>query len=412
MRFISVPVFKFKARDALGKPITGEMEAENEQGVANTLAEKGLYVITVEAKPDRKLVERITGIPTEPRIRSFEMVALLRQLSTMVRAGIPILSAFDLMLERASSHRLRAILQDIRDSLAGGSSLSQAFGAKRRNFSPLMVSAVEVGEATGNIETVLTRLAAYKEMEHNLRASIRSAMAYPTVIFLVAIGVATFLVVSVLPKFEAVYSRVGVVLPLPTRILLAISHFLQNYWYFLIAAVAAVIVALILFKRSTTGSRFFDRLWLKVPIISTFTYKSAVLRFVRAMELMVRTGVDIILALDIAAGTVGNSVIERAIRGAKENIRDGASLSESLVLADVFEPIVVQMVKVGEETGTVDELLSLLASDCEQELNRLVQNLPKIIEPIMLVFIAFIVFIIALSLFLPIFNLITTLKKI
>lgn len=406
-----MPIFKFKARDALGKPILGEMEAENEQNVANALAEKGLYIITIEEKPTGKMIERITGVPHEPKIKSSEMVAFFRQLATMVHAGIPLLSAFDLMLQRALNKKFQSVLQDIRDSLSSGNNLSEALKAKRRNFSPLMVSAIEVGEATGNIETVLTRLAAYKEMEHNLRSSIRSAMVYPIVILCVAISVATFLVVSVLPKFEQVYSRVGVTLPLPTRILLTISHFIRNYWYFLIIAVVAITIAVIFFKRSSSGSKFFDRLWLKIPIIRAFTYKAAILRFVRSLELMVRTGVDIVLALDIAAGTVGNSVLEEAIRKAKGDVREGASLSEALAIADVFEPLVIQMVKVGEESGTVDQLLDMVASDYEQELSRLTQNLPKLLEPIMLVFIAFIVFVIALSLFLPIFNLITTIKR-
>lgn len=407
-----MPVFKFKARDALGKPMTGEMEADNEKVVVDALAERGLYIITIEEKPSKGLAEHITGRAIKRRLRSSEMVAFLRQLATMVRAGIPMLSAFDLMIRRAPTGRFRSLLTDLRDSLAAGNSLSETLKAKRHNFAPLMVSAVEVGEETGNLETVLSRLAAYKELEHNLRASIRSAMIYPTVILCVAIGVSTFLVTSVLPKFERVYERVGVSLPLPTRLLLAVSHFLRDYWYFILAGVALAIIAVVVFKQTTRGSRFFDRLWFKVPIIRSFVYKSAVLRFTRAMELMVRTGVDIVLALDIAAGTVGNSVIEDAIRRAKDSVREGASLSEAIDYTDTFEPVVVQMLKVGEETGTVDELLDLLASDYEQDLNRLVQNLPRLLEPIMLVFIAAIVFIIALSLFLPIFNLITAIKRI
>ena len=407
-----MPLFRFKARDALGKPMTGEMEADDEQTVANMLAERGLFVINIEKKPPKGLAERITGRPLERRLKSSEMVAFLRQLSTMVRAGIPMLSAFDLMERRAPSKRLKSLLSDLRESLASGSNLSDTFKTKRHNFTPLMVSAVEVGEETGNLEIVLSRLAAYKELEHNLRASIRSAMMYPAVIFCVAIGVATFLVVSVFPKFEKVYERVGVALPLPTRLLLAISHFLMDYWFFILAGAAAAVIGIILFKRSTSGSRFFDRLWLKVPIIRSFVYKAAVLRFTRAMELMVKTGVDIVLALDIAAGTVGNSVIEDAVRRAKDAVRDGAALSEAIDYTDTFEPVVVQMLRVGEETGTVDELLDLLASDYEQDLNRLVQNLPKLLEPVMLVFIAVIVFVIALSLFLPIFNLVTTIKRL
>ena len=407
-----MPLFKFKARDALGKPMTGEMEADDEQTVANALAERGLFVINIEKKPPKGLAERITGRPLERRLKSSEMVAFLRQLSTMVRAGIPMLSAFDLMERRAPNKRLKSLLSDLRESLASGNNLSDTFKTKRHNFTPLMVSAVEVGEETGNLEIVLSRLAAYKELEHNLRASIRSAMMYPAVIFCVAIGVASFLIVSVLPKFEKVYERVGVALPLPTRTLLAVSHFIIDYWFFILAGAAAAVIGIVLFKHSTSGSRFFDRLWLKVPIIRSFVYKAAVLRFTRAMELMVKTGVDIVLALDIAAGTVGNSVIEDAVRRAKDAVRDGASLSEAIDYTDAFEPVVVQMLRVGEETGTVDELLDLLASDYEQDLNRLVQNLPKLLEPVMLVFIATIVFIIALSLFLPIFNLVTTIKRL
>jgi len=404
-----MPEFRFKARDAVGKPVSGEVEAENEQQVAERLAERGLYVISVELRPGLRPIERLVGRKIRRRPRSAHMVAFLRQMATMTRAGIPIMTALEMILQRIPSPAMRRVVEGIRDSLAAGEPLSAAM-EKQKVFPGLMISSVRVGEATGGLELVLMRLAAYQEMQHNLKASIRASLAYPVVIVVVAVAIALFISTGVLPKFEVVYSRADIDLPWPTRVVLVFSHLLRDFWPLVVVAFAAAVFAVAVFLRSARGSRLWDRLVLKMPIVRKFVYKAAILRFLRALELMVRSGVDIVGALDIAAGTVGNSVLEDAIRNSVSSVREGASISEAMDEAAVFEPLIVQMLKVGEETGTVDELINLLCNDYENEMARMVRNLPRIIEPLLLMVVAGLVFVLALSLFLPIFNLIHTLK--
>ena len=400
-----MPLFAYRARDAVGKELQGEMEAADRNEVATRLAEQGLFVISVqEAKP-----KKTTGLFGKPS--SSHVVAFMRQLATMVRAGIPIMTALEMILQRAPSQPMRRLIESIRDTLASGEPLSAAIEKNSDVFPPLVRWSVKVGEETGQLDAVLMRLAAYKELESNLKASVRGALAYPAVIVLVAIGVASFIVTVVIPKIKRIYDEAHIPLPLPTRIVLFVSDFVKEWWPFLIAGAVGVVLAIAIFKRTKSGSRFFDRLFLRLPIIGKFVYLAALLRFTRSMELMVRTGVDVVQALNIAAGTIGNSVLEEGVRKASLAVRDGAKISEAVEDAAVFEPLLVQMLRVGEETGTVDELLDLLATDYENQISRMVQNLPRIIEPILLVFVAGLVFLLALSFFLPIFRLVQVLKK-
>ena len=400
-----MPLFAYRARDAVGRELQGEIEAADRSEVATRLAEQGLFVISVqETKP-----KKVTGLFAKPS--SSHVVAFMRQLATMVRAGIPIMTALEMILQRAPSQPMRRLIESIRDTLASGEPLSAAIEKNPDVFPPLVRWSVKVGEETGQLDAVLMRLAAYKELESNLKASVRGALAYPAVIVLVAIGVASFIVTVVIPKIKRIYDEAHILLPLPTRIVLFVSDFVKDWWPLLIAGAVGVVLAIALFKRTRSGCRFFDRLFLRIPIIGKFVYLAALLRFTRSMELMVRTGVDVVQALNIAAGTIGNSVLEDGVRRASFAVRDGAKISEAVEDAAVFEPLLVQMLRVGEETGTVDELLDLLASDYENQISRMVQNLPRIIEPILLVFVAGLVFLLALSFFLPIFRLVQVLKK-
>ena len=400
-----MPLFAYRARDAVGRELQGEIEAADRSEVATRLVEQGLFVISVqETKP-----KKVTGLFAKPS--SSHVVAFMRQLATMVRAGIPIMTALEMILQRAPSQPMRRLIESIRDTLASGEPLSAAIEKNPDVFPPLVRWSVKVGEETGQLDAVLMRLAAYKELESNLKASVRGALAYPAVIVLVAIGVASFIVTVVIPKIKRIYDEAHILLPLPTRIVLFVSDFVKDWWPLLIAGAVGVVLAIALFKRTRSGCRFFDRLFLRIPIIGKFVYLAALLRFTRSMELMVRTGVDVVQALNIAAGTIGNSVLEDGVRRASFAVRDGAKISEAVEDAAVFEPLLVQMLRVGEETGTVDELLDLLASDYENQISRMVQNLPRIIEPILLVFVAGLVFLLALSFFLPIFRLVQVLKK-
>ena len=400
-----MPLFAYRARDAVGKELKGELEAADREEVARRLAERGLFVVSIqEAKP--KKVVTLFGKPHPSHV-----VAFMRQLATMVRAGIPIMTALDMVLRRAPTQPMRRLVETIRDTLAAGEPLSVAIERNPEVFPPLVRWSIKVGEETGQLDAVLMRLAAYKELESNLKASVRGALAYPAIIVCVAIAVATFIVTVVIPKIKKIYDSAQIPLPLPTRMVLFISDFVRDWWPFLILAALGIVVAFFFFRRTERGGRLFDRLILRLPVIGRFVYLAAVLRFTRAMELMVRTGVEVVQALNIAAGTIGNSVLEEGVKKASLLVRDGAKISEAVDEAGVFEPLLVQMIKVGEETGTVDELLDLLATDYENQMSRMVQNLPRIIEPVLLVFVAGLVFLLALSFFLPIFRLVQVLKK-
>lgn len=404
-----MPKYTYTARDALGDQVEGMLEAADEKSVAQRLAQSGYYAtsITPHSTGARgSYVSRLRGVNRR------QLTMFTRQLATMVRAGLPLLSGLDVLIQQTDDPALAKILREVRLDLNEGSSFTQALARHPRVFSKLYVSNVKVGEETGNLEEVLDRMANFIEWEDSLRSAIISSLMYPAIVLCIAFGVSIFLLTGVLPEFKKVYERAKVDLPGITKFMFALSTLVTDYWYILIAAAVGLVALYILLKRTLPGRLAMDRFKLRLPIVSQFIKKVAAVRFARSLEIMARSGVAVVSALEIIRETMTNEVYTRAIADISHEVQGGRTIGSALRDHPEFEPMLTQMVAVGEETGQLDNMLGFVGDSYEQQIDHLSKALPKLIEPILLVFLAFVVAIIALSLFLPIFNMISVVENI
>jgi type IV pilus assembly protein PilC len=404
-----MPKYAYKARDALGKQVEGMLEAADEKAAAENLARSGYFATSIKMRREAaplSLLSRLRGV------RRRQLIMVSRQLATMIKAGLPLLSGLDVIIQQTKDPVLSIVLREIRLDLNEGSSFTEALSRHPSVFSKLYVSTVKVGEETGNLDEVLFRQADFIEWEDSLRAAILGSLLYPIIIMCVAFGVLIFLLIVVLPQFQKVYTRANVPLPPITRVMFTLSWFVTNYWYVILAALVALVAGYILFKRTSHGRLAVDRFKLRIPIVKEFIGKIAAVRFARSLEIMARSGVAVVGALHIIRETMTNAVFSRAMDDMSTQVEAGRTIASALGDYPEFDLMLVQMVAVGEETGQLDEMLGFVGDAYEQQIDYMSKNLPKIIEPILLIFLAGMVAVIALSLFLPIFKMVEVVHRI
>ncbi len=390
--------WRYKARNPEGRVLEGTLEADTEDAARAVLRQRKFSIID--------LGKAATGgfFRKGPKVKQKDVVIFSRQLSTMVAAGLPLVQAIGIIADQATSKGLKTVLTQIRDDVSSGGNFSEALGKHPHVFIPLYVNMVKAGETGGNLDVILDRLSTYLEKSEVLRQKIQSAMMYPAVIAVVAVGVVVFLMVKVIPSFKEVFSSFGKTLPAPTRILLAISDFLQTKFIFLIGGIAGAIAGFIAMKRTEYGTKLIDTVTLKIPLFGSLLRRVAVARFARTLGTLQRSGVPILDGMDIVARTAGNKVIENAVFKARASIREGEGISGPLRAVGVFPPMVIQMVSAGEETGKLDEMLVRIADFYDQEVDTAVEGLMKLIEPLMMVVLGGTVALIVLGMFMPMFE--------
>ena len=396
-----MPLFKYLAKNQQGQAVSGTIEANNLASLVASLREKGLVIISVN---EEKAGKKGGGFLRNERVKSDDLVIFSRQLATMVDAGIALVQGLDILCEQVENKRFKAIIFNIRDDVEGGSSLSEAFSKHPRVFPTLFVSMVRAGESSGTLDLILDRLAGYLEKTGALIRKVKSALVYPAVITIIAIGITLFLIINVVPVFKGIYEGFGAALPLPTQILLSLSDFLRHY--FLLAA-AGLIVILFLLNRyiKTPGGKLrFDRIKLKLPVFGMLLRKVAVSRFSRTLSTLVKSGVPILSSLEIVARTSGNRVVEIAVENARNSIREGENISEPLARSGVFPPMVVRMIGVGEKTGELEKMLSKIADFYDEQVDAAVSGLTSMIEPLIVAFLGLIIGGIVVCMYLPIFK--------
>lgn len=404
--------FRYKARDKSGVALVGTIEAETQAAVTASLRELGYQIIYIEEQRwhTPKLLQALFQ-QGRRRSKPQELVFCTRQLSMMVRAGLPLVEALIGMGEQPFSPPFKKTLSTLVDDLRGGLSFSQALERHPAVISRFYISMVKSGETAGILDQVLERLAAIGQEELELKGRIRSALAYPCLLVLLSLGIVTFLLVGVLPKFVGIFEESGVALPLPTMILLAVSRFLQRFW--IVPLVAAVIAAASLrrYHRTPHGRYQLHQWLLKAPVIGQLIHRTILSRFCRIMASLLKSGIPAVSALTITHDIVGNQVVARAIAHVREAIIGGASLAEPFRLSGVFPPTVVQMVAVGERTGTLDQMFMHLGTYYETEVERGLRTLTSLLEPLLLLIMGLLVGFIALSVLLPIFQLVKVFKR-
>jgi type IV pilus assembly protein PilC len=389
-------IFEWEGRDRNGKAVRGEMRAGGEAAVSASLRRQGILVNKVKKR-------RSSG---GKAIKGKDIAVFTRQLATMLKAGVPLLQAFDIVARGSPNPRLTRMLTDIRSDVETGTSLSGAFRKHPLQFDALYCNLVEAGEAAGILETLLERLAHYQEKTIELQNKIRSALIYPISVLVVAFIVVAVIMIFVIPSFKDIFKSFGADLPAPTLVVIAMSEFFVEYWLLIFGGLGFGIYMLIQsWRRSPKLQMTMDRVMLKLPIFGPLIHKAAVARWSRTLSTMFAAGVPLVEALDSVGGAAGNAVFSAATEQIQRDVATGSGLTSSMQASGVFPNMVLQMSAIGEESGSLDQMLSKVADFYEQEVDEAVKGLSTLMEPIIIVVLGTIIGGIVVSMYLPIFKL-------
>ncbi|RTL49020.1 MAG: type II secretion system F family protein [Rhodocyclaceae bacterium] len=388
--------FAWEGKDKSGKVVRGEMRSSSESTVRSNLRRQGVLVTKV-----KKQKAKGGGSITEKDIALFT-----RQLATMMKAGVPLLQSFDIVGKGNSNPAVAKLLLDIKTEVETGSSLNQAFRKYPLYFDPLFCNLVQAGEQAGILESLLDRLATYKEKILGIKKKIKGALFYPISVLVVAFIVVAVIMIFVIPQFKSVFSGFGAELPAPTLVVIAISEIFVGYWWAIFGGLGAAIYGFMeLWKRSTAMQIFMDRLSLKLPVFGDLLVKSAIARWTRTLSTMFAAGVPLVEALDSVGGAAGNYIYKTATKQIQGEVSTGNSLTMAMQNSNVFPSMVLQMVAIGEESGQLDSMLSKVADFFEEEVDNAVDALSSLMEPMIMVVLGGLIGGIIIAMYLPIFKL-------
>jgi type IV pilus assembly protein PilC len=422
-----MPTFKYSAIGADGRTVRGSVDADSQPAVVEELRKRNLMPLKIDDRggssapaassgseaspssgglPEIKRKGGFSLMRTKPGVRKKEeMVLFTRQLATMIGAGIPMLESLEILQEQAESKQFAMLLDQVINEVRGGQDLSTAISRHPKVFSDVYVSMIKAGEASGQIDDILERLADYMEASQRLKRDIKSAMTYPVVSLVMIFGITAFLMMGIVPKFKEVFASLDVELPGLTVAILAVSDFTQENWALIMGGMVLAGFGLHVYKRTDKGSRQWDWLMLRLPVFGPLFRKVGLSRFSKTFSTMLKSGVPILGALDIVADTAGNRIIKEAVVKARESVRQGDSLARPLADSPVFPPMVTRMIGIGEKTGSLEQLLEKISEFYDEQVRATVKALTSLIEPIMIAVMGVMVGTICLSVFLPIFEL-------
>ena len=392
-------MYDWTALDKRGKRMKGEMQAKNAALVKAELRRQGMNPQTVREKS--KPLFGAAGKAVKPR----EVAIFSRQIATMMAAGIPMVQSFDIIANGQKNPRMKNILIDVKQAIEGGSSLNEALALHPVQFDELYRNLVQAGESAGVLDTVLDTVATYKERTESIKGKIKKALFYPIMILVVALLVSMILLLFVVPVFEDTFKNAGAELPAPTQIVVSASRFMQSYWWVVIGVIVGSIFTLITAKkRSVKFAHFLDRVSLKLPVIGNILRQSAIARFARTLGVTFRAGVPLVEALDAVSGATGSVVYGQAVKLMRDDIAVGHQLQMAMNQTGLFPSMVVQMTAIGEESGSLDDMLARAAEFYEEEVDEMVKGLSTLMEPIIIVVLGTIIGGIVVSMYLPIFK--------
>lgn len=399
-----MPVYQWVGKSSTGKEQKGEMEAADVNIVRSRLLRMRINPRRVKKKP-KYLFENVGFL--QPKVRSKDIIVFIRQFSTMIDAGLPLIQCLDILQTQQENKTFKKMIRDIRESVEGGATLAESFNKYPKHFNELFVHMVAAGEAGGILDTILRRLATYMEKMARLKAKVKGAMTYPIVTLIIAGVILSIILILVIPTFQELFANLGGELPLPTLITIQLSNFLRSNFFLILGAVILFVIAFIWFYRTEKGRLMADSFILRLPVLGALARKAAIAKFTRTMGTMLSSGVSILDVLDIVAKTAGNKKIERAILGIRSAIISGQSMADPMAESGVFPPMVSQMTAVGESTGAMDAMMVKIADFYDEEVDQAVENLTSLIEPIMIVSLGVIIGGIVISMYLPIFRMVS-----
>jgi MSHA biogenesis protein MshG len=405
-----MPYFSYKARNAAGELLQGILEGADSGAVADQLFGSG--ATPIEINPSRKgpaskdgkgagLMARLT----EKKTTSMVVQLLSRQIYTLLKSGVPIMRGLAGLQESAINKSFGKVIKDLRESLDSGRELSTAMARHPAIFNAFYLSMVRVGEMTGRLEEVFLRLFDHLEFDRDMRERVKTALRYPSFVVIAMVIAMVIVNVAVIPQFANVFKQFGAELPLMTRILLGTSNFTVQYWPLMAGMVASAVAAFVKWTQTTKGKLAWDRYKLRLPIAGKIIHKATMARFARSFALSMRSGVPIVQALTVVSQTADNAYLSMRIEQMRDGVERGESILRTSTAANVFTPIVLQMIAVGEETGSLDELMDEIAQMYEREVDYELKTLSSQIEPILITFLGVMVLVLALGIFLPIWDL-------
>ncbi|MCM8809652.1 MAG: type II secretion system F family protein [Candidatus Omnitrophica bacterium] len=396
-------VFKYTVKTFSGETLTNYIESDNLEQARKTLQEKNFVIISIsEVKEKRKL--KAISLPIKGKVKLDDLVVFSRQLATMVDAGLPIIQALDALYSQTENKVLKDVIEKIKNDVNAGQPLSEALSRHPAIFSRLFVDMVKAGEASGALDDILDRLSSYLESLTKLQKKIKSALFYPLAVLGMAFIITTFLLIKVVPSFQSIFEGLGGKLPAPTQFLINLSNMFKRYFLVVIVAIGFLLSAIRFYLRTERGKTQFDTLLLKLPVFGKLIKKIVVSRFTRTLSTLIKSGISILQALEIVGKTSGNKVIEKTIDNVKQNIKEGQSIAEPLAQTKIFPPMVTKMISIGEQTGSLEEMLTKISDFYDAEVEAAVSGLTSLIEPIIMIFLGVIIGGIAICLLLPIFK--------
>src|SRR5215813_182540 len=406
-----MPTFKFEAMDTTGGEVKDSVEAASEEEAQQKIRNMGYFVTKITEQAGKKGKGKEGQTFTIGGVSTKMLCTFTRQFSTLQDAGLPVLRSLKILEHQMKPGVLKNALIDVVDDVESGSSLSEAFAKHPKCFDRLYVNMVKAGEAGGALEIILKRLADFKEKAQTLKRKIIGAMVYPVVVVLVAVGILTFIMIYIIPKFEKIFKDFKMKLPQLTEMLMATSRWFATYWYILPLFPLCFWLLIKLIRLNKSGAYALDRFYLWIPIVGTLIEKTIIARTTRTLGTLVSSGVPILEALSIVRETCNNMVFERMYQRVYESIREGDTLAQPLKESRLVDDMVVNMIDVGEETGDLDTMLYKIADVYDEEVDVMVESLISLLEPLMIVFLGFVIGSIVIALFLPLIKLLEGLSK-
>ena len=397
-------IFEYSARTRSGETRAGTIKAKNREEAINLLRQQGLILTSLREK-------KATGLfGMGGSVKDKDLAIFTKQFSVMIDAGLPLVQCLDILASQQENKFFANVLEQVRNDVEQGSTLADAMKKHPKVFDDLYTNLVAAGEAGGILDVIMQRLSIYIEKAYKLKASFKSAMTYPVTVITIAVLIVALILWKVIPAFASMFAGLGAELPLPTRVVISMSHFVVHFGGWIIVFLILVFIGIKKFYQTETGRKLIDGMVLKLPIMGIIFKKIAVARFSRTLATLVSSGVSILEGLMITARTAGNKIIEDAVLEARLQVEQGKTISEPLKNTKVFPPMVVQMIAVGEQTGALDTMLAKIADFYEEEVDQAVAQLMSLLEPVMIVILGGLVGGIVVAMYLPIFSLIKHIK--
>jgi type IV pilus assembly protein PilC len=400
----TMPVFTYQGKDAAGKTVRNDRAAENKQVLRSALGKEGIKIDKISEKEGRKLFSS-----SNRKVKTDELAVFFRQFSVMIDAGLPLVQCLEILGSNQENPALRKCLAGVRTSVEGGSTLANAMRGYPKIFDDLTTNMVEAGETGGILDTILQRLAIYVEKAMKLRQAVKSALIYPVSVITIAVLVVGALLKFVVPIFANMFVGLGVALPTSTKIVIDLSHFIGSFWWVILVSIVAIVLILRQVRKMPEGRLATDRVMLKIPVFGPLLLKIGVARFTRTLGTLITSGVPILEGLAVTARTSGNAVIMNALMNVRKSIEQGRTIVDPLRESKIFPNMVTQMIGVGEATGAMDSMLQKIADFYEDDVDAATKNLLTLLEPMLIGFLGVTVGGIVISLYMPLFSMISKL---